>query len=790
MAPAAQRAAARFLWQSARRIAASSRRASPLVVTNCEERSDFLWAARALGGAAAAFVAGGAVSRSQCDTTGHRLYPKDLEQFLKPSEFNPIPVTMPPPFPGLARILCMIQLTRRLPASGGHPAAILVQNSWRCRLTPPICSESQFKALVCRGQEIIRQFACLSILVESIPYSIMKVTVDIHFATDSKATWPAALLLLLAPADFPRSTGPADSGQQDGNRKLSLVAKPSDTVQRLKQRVTLVEPVPFPEQDLQLDGASLKDEQRLGDLNLREGQVLNLTVRASETAFTDQLAQLLKARPLSAVELGLLYTHKFGATVKTALNILGCPEPLSDFLLRKKRFAIDPSGFVSLSECQEPVQAKATAPLPENVEIKGIVTVTSTLGNVMEAQHQLRAKTTHTAPNPECTGVRHAGMPGRCAEVQSLCDRALASELVPFEARDEKLPGRSRTHHAIQILAVLQATKMTFQGQDLEGRQQLGFYKMAAGGELKVHVEVSKELLCHQLAGLLQDRCLSFAELGDLYCYRYGAPIRRGLELLGLQCTLKLFVASAPEYFHVETGCIAMRGTVPARSATGDLNQRYLQLDAQISTCKLVKDAAAALEQVCQSARGSPLSVGRTMFLGSVGRGTAIEGSVDAQALLLIKGKPATDRQKWLPPLLPLLAAALSQDLGEKARVSVTDESVHVHIAGVSVEVVVDAVGGPLALAADRSARLFDKLPTAVKVTMRLMKWWRNQQPWSSDEERPSDLLLEHIVASTTSPAPVDQVAESQGSCTSAEALFAGFIANSVANPSLSKGLA
>ncbi|CAE7885220.1 benK [Symbiodinium microadriaticum] len=319
--------------------------------------------------------------------------------------------------------------------------------------------------------------------------------------------------------------------------------------------------------------------------------------------------------------------------------------------------------------------------------------------------------------------------------MQSLCDRALASELVPFEA-----------------------TKMTFQGQDLEGRQQLGFYKMVAG-ELEMHVEVSKELLCHQLAGLLQDRDLSFVELGDLYCYRYGAPIRRALELLGLQCTLKEFVASAPEYFHVETGCIAMRGTIPARCATGDLNQRYLKLDTQISRCKLVKDAAVALEEVCQSARGSPLSVGRSISLGSVGRGTAIEGSVDAQALLLIKGMSATDRQKWLPPLLPSLAAALSQDLGEKAQVSVMDEAVHVHIAGVSVEVVVDAVGGPLALAADRSARLFDKLPTAVKVTMRLVKWWRNQQPWSSDEERPSDLLLEHIVASTTSPAPVDQVA-------------------------------
>lgn len=32
------------------------------------------------------------------------LYPKDLEQLLKPSELNPSPVTLPPPFPGLARL--------------------------------------------------------------------------------------------------------------------------------------------------------------------------------------------------------------------------------------------------------------------------------------------------------------------------------------------------------------------------------------------------------------------------------------------------------------------------------------------------------------------------------------------------------------------------------------------------------------------------------------------------------------------------------------------------------------
>lgn len=34
---------------------------------------------------------------------GSGLYPKDLEKFLKPSKLNPTPVTLPPPFPGLAR---------------------------------------------------------------------------------------------------------------------------------------------------------------------------------------------------------------------------------------------------------------------------------------------------------------------------------------------------------------------------------------------------------------------------------------------------------------------------------------------------------------------------------------------------------------------------------------------------------------------------------------------------------------------------------------------------------------
>eukprot|EP00438_Fugacium_kawagutii_P028209 Skav200378 [mRNA] locus=scaffold2518:374232:377599:- [translate_table: standard] len=40
-----------------------------------------------------------------CQALETGLYPKDLEKYTRPSAFNPAPVTLPPPFPGLARRL-------------------------------------------------------------------------------------------------------------------------------------------------------------------------------------------------------------------------------------------------------------------------------------------------------------------------------------------------------------------------------------------------------------------------------------------------------------------------------------------------------------------------------------------------------------------------------------------------------------------------------------------------------------------------------------------------------------
>merc|ERR1719390_513638 len=50
------------------------------------------------------------------------------------------------------------------------------------------------------------------------------------------------------------------------------------------------------------------------------------------------------------------------------------------------------------------------------------------------------------------------------------------------------------------------------------------------------------------------------------------------------------------------------------------------------------------------------------------------------------------------------------------------------------------------------------KQPGQVKVTMRLLKWWRDQQQWSRAMSRPSDDLLELLtVYSATQSKPQDQ---------------------------------
>mmetsp|Transcript_92937 Transcript_92937/g.165267 ORF Transcript_92937/g.165267 Transcript_92937/m.165267 type:complete len:575 (-) Transcript_92937:170-1894(-) len=512
------------------------------------------------------------------------------------------------------------------------------------------------------------------------------------------------------------------SGVQPPKTSLKLAVKSFDSVQSLKQRLITLEPIPFPDQELRLDGKRLADDQRLGDAGVSDGQTLHLVVRASEDVFVKQLAELLEDKPLSATELGLLYCHQHGASAKQALTAIGSDEQLLDFLKRHKRFSLQDGGLVSL--CKQATSDTIDKRLSSIVEgqeddtvsnycISLNIRVKTQSGNAEQSQVQLNVTSAQT--------------------VQSVCERALAAECIPFTHQD-----------------------VVFQGQRLEAAEQLRKCNVTEGATLHLEMRISQESLVHQLADLLKDRSLSTVELGDHYCYRFGTPVSRALKLLGLRGQLKDFL-KAHTAFTIESGLVVVQQAFSAKETAA--NEGYLKVNEDITGCSSIQQAKSALDLTIKAAcEGSFLSVARVVRGGSVGRGTAIEGNADAKAMLLLNGMPPVGREKWMLPLLHALASALWQTLAGKAKdIAVKGDAVHVKFEGSSIELSLDAVAGPAALAAERTARFFEKQPLPAKITMKLLKWWRNQQSWKDVQFRPSDLILEVLAAQVAETLPADQ---------------------------------
>ena len=133
-----------------------------------------------------------------------------------------------------------------------------------------------------------------------------------------------------------------------------------------------------------------------------------------------------------------------------------------------------------------------------------------------------------------------------------------------------------------------------------------------------------------------------------------------------------------------------------------------------------------------------------------------------------MKGLPTEGHQKWMAPLLRSVKATLSLNFPSDllASMDCTDDSVRMDVKGGLVVNVrfspafenyvetVQALGmlGPYARKpfdpsfVKERTQFVAKQPGHVKVTMRLMKWWRDQQAWSCPLTTPSDYVLELIV--------------------------------------------
>jgi len=211
-------------------------------------------------------------------------------------------------------------------------------------------------------------------------------------------------------------------------------------------------------------------------------------------------------------------------------------------------------------------------------------------------------------------------------------------------------------------------------------------------------------------------------------------------------------------------------------------NQQYLDLHNRICGRSFNSKIAQTLSDIVDVVTKTTfLSVEKVVKGGSIAKGSAITGISDAEIVFFVRGVPQVRHDKWLPPLLRATCRILSEHLGSDSGVdglSVTEDSVHMKVKGIitvdlrfspvfeTFSKVIQTIGsqGPevrkhytSSLVQERT-QFIAKQPGHVKVTIRLLKWWRDQQEWSSKLLRPADEILELLaVYSAVQSKPADQ---------------------------------
>lgn len=211
-------------------------------------------------------------------------------------------------------------------------------------------------------------------------------------------------------------------------------------------------------------------------------------------------------------------------------------------------------------------------------------------------------------------------------------------------------------------------------------------------------------------------------------------------------------------------------------------SQQYLDLHSRVCGRSFNSKIAQTLSDIVEAVSEiSFLNVDRVVKGGSIGKGSAITGISDAEVVFFLHGLPTVAHDKWLPPLLKAVTGVLSEQLGAEHGVEglhSTEDSVQMKVKGlVTVDLrfspvfesyaqVIEAIGkqGPevrrhyAASLVHERTQFIAKQPGHVKVTIRLLKWWRDQQEWSNKLLRPSDVIIELLsVYSAVQTRPADQ---------------------------------
>jgi hypothetical protein len=211
--------------------------------------------------------------------------------------------------------------------------------------------------------------------------------------------------------------------------------------------------------------------------------------------------------------------------------------------------------------------------------------------------------------------------------------------------------------------------------------------------------------------------------------------------------------------------------------------QQYMELNDKICSRSFNSKVTQTINDfVAVLSENSFLDINHVVIGGSIGKGVAITEAANADITLFVAGLPFTKHTSWLSQLLRAVAGSLPESLPEHdlKNIQITEECIKFCIVGsnsidVSIHIspafdtyakTIQVLGevGPesrkfcLPSLSKERTQFISRQPGSVRTTIRLMKWWRNQQAWSSQLTYPSDDLLELVtVYSAIQTKPTDQ---------------------------------
>jgi hypothetical protein len=390
------------------------------------------------------------------------------------------------------------------------------------------------------------------------------------------------------------------------------------------------------------------------------------------------------------------------------------------------------------------------------------------------------------------------------SNLKSLVDRNVG-QTIELSAKEGDSVHMLKTKIMESQMIAFREQDLKLDGKVLEETVSLEESGIVDGSTVELSIRSCESELISALLELLQNKELSLEELAMLYCYKNGVSINQVLQSLGIEERFANFVSKRVEFL-----CKGGRVSVararpppgltltapapapkpstaskvwptvstekplvlpsPVKLSEENNGDAYLDLHTKISGRAFSSKATQALNDITAAVSDKLfLNVDHVVRGGSVGRGTVIGGATDAEIVFFLKDLPVAGQLKWLPALHKAVVGVLNECLSASHGVEdvvAEADSVKFNVRGVvSVDLKFVPVFDSLAEVhqalqhseADTRRRLgcallkerthfIAKQPGQVKVTMRLLKWWRDQQQWSSVSTRPSDDLVELLV--------------------------------------------